>query len=44
MKNKKKKVKRGGEKLIIQEPHYAKRTLKLVWKICEIARGKGPLL
>ena len=39
-----KNVKRGGEELRIQKPQSAKRSMKSVWKIHEVARGKGPLL
>jgi hypothetical protein len=38
-----KNAKRGGEKLRIQKLHIPKRIMKLVWKIHEVARGKGPL-
>ena len=38
-----KNVKQGGGKLGIQKPHSATRFMKLVWKIHEVARGKGPL-
>ena len=31
------------EKLRVREPQSAKRIMKLVWKIHEIAEGKGPL-
>ena len=39
-------VKQGGrevEKLKIRKPHSAKIFMKLVWKIHEIAKGKGHL-
>ena len=32
-----------SEKLSIQEPHNAKRLMKLVLKINEVAKGEGPL-
>ena len=38
-----KNAKRGGEKLRIQKSYIPKRFMKLVWKIREVARGKGPL-
>lgn len=33
-------VKRGGENMELQS---AKRFMKLVWKILEVARNKGPI-
>ena len=44
MSNKKAKyARRGGEKLRMQKPWSAKRFMKLMWKIHEVARGKSPL-
>lgn len=38
-----KNVKWGGEKLRIQKHQSTKRFMKLIWKIHEVAKGKGPL-
>ena len=37
-------VKRGGGDVRIQKPRSGKRFVKLVWKIHEVARDKGPVL
>jgi hypothetical protein len=38
-----KNAERGGGKLRIRKSHSVKTFMTLVWKIHEVARGKGPL-